>query len=62
MKLTHKFNLEKPARKSGGDKYAEEIPTGEPTMMEFTYVNQAVSRTGGIPKPTLFITISDEAD
>ena len=64
MKLTRKFTLERPARKAGGDRYKEEVPTegqtfGEP-VMEIAYVNQSMSRSGGIPTPTLWITISTE--
>ena len=67
MKLTRKFTLERPARKAGGDRYQEEVPTdkenktfGEP-MMGTTYVNQSTSRFSGIPANTLWITISTEA-
>lgn len=59
MKQTRKFNLEQPARKAGGDRYEEEL-TKEGPMMGVTYVNQSMSRSGGIPAPTLWITISTE--
>ena len=62
MKLTRKFNLERPARRAGGDKYAEEVPQEgdrEP-MMGTTYVNQSMSRSAGIPATNLWITISTE--
>jgi len=62
MKLTRKFTLERPARKAGGDRYQEDVPQEgdrEP-MMGTTYVNQSMSRTGGIPASTLWITISTE--
>ena len=58
MKLTHKFTLERPARKAGGDRYKEEEAT-QP-IMDVAYVNQTVSRFSGIPAPTLWITISTE--
>ena len=65
MKLTRKFTLERPARKAGGDRYQEEGAQGLPAgnseqMMGTTYVNQSMSRSGGIPAPTLWITISTE--
>ena len=63
MKKTHKFTLERPARKTGGDRYKEETPHGgdRELMMGVAYVNQFMSRTGNIPIPTLWITISTEA-
>jgi len=60
MKLTRKFTLERPARKAGGDRYAEEEHQGVQPMMGIAYVNQGVSRTGGIPAPTLWITVDTE--
>jgi len=60
MKLTRKFTLERPARKAGGDRYQEELVQGEDTMMDITYVNQSISRSGGIPANNLWITISTE--
>ena len=61
MKLTRKFTLERPARKAGGDRYKEEEDTvGHNPIMGIAYVDQSVSRTGGIPAPTLWITIESE--
>jgi len=60
MKLTRKFTLERPARKAGGDRYQEEVPSSDVPMMEIAYVNQSMSRTGGIPSSNLWITISTE--
>jgi len=58
--ISHTFLIEKEARKSGGDRYKEVVPTGEPTMMGSTYVNQAVSRPNGQPVTKLEITIETE--
>jgi len=60
MKLTHKYNLERPAHKAGGDRYQEEVPSSDAPMMEVAYVNQSMSRSGGIPAGNLWITISTE--
>ena len=61
MQTTRQFRLDKAARKSGGDKYAEITPSGEKPIMEFTYVNQSVSRPSGAtqPVPVLVITIDN---
>ena len=61
MQITRQFKLDKAARKSGGDKYAELTPTGERPIMEFTYVNQSVSRPAGStqPVPVLVITVDN---
>ena len=60
MKLSAKFTLERPARKTGGDRYQEEVSQDVEPMMGTTYVNQCMSRPGGIPVNTLWITISTE--
>jgi len=61
-KPTRKFTLERPARKAGGDRYEEQIEHGgDQAMMKTTYVNQSMSRSGGIPANNLWITISTEA-
>lgn len=60
MQLTRKFKLERPARKSGGDRYAELVPPNEPQMMGSTYVDQSLSRESGNPAEFLTITISTE--
>jgi len=60
--LTHTFLLEREARKSGGDRYKEIVPTGDPTMMGSTYINQHISRPNGArdPLPRVDITIETE--
>ena len=60
MKLTRKFTLERPARKAGGDRYQEDLVQGEEPTMATAYVNQSMSRSGGIPANNLWITISTE--
>ena len=60
--VTHTFTLERPARKSGGDRYEEVVPNGDPTIMGRTYVNQSISRPAGVPVASLEITITAEED
>jgi len=55
MNTTIRFTLEKPARKSGGDKYVAS------DHEDFSiYVPQKISRTAGEPAKKLLITISSE--
>lgn len=56
MKVTRTFKLERPARKSGGDRYAQ---TGQgKSIAQVVYIDQDVSRPdGGRPVDTLEITV-----
>ena len=60
MKETRHFTLERPARKMGGDRYQEHIEPGQEMMMGAPYILQPISRSAGIPKSDLWITISTE--
>ena len=48
------FKLERPARKSGGDRYA--CTTDENWKV---YFPQSISREGGVPKQALVVEVSD---
>jgi len=57
MKETRKFNLERPARKAGGDRYQEIEESGKPIILGTVYVMQSISRSAGIPATSLTITV-----
>jgi len=57
MKETRKFNLERPARKAGGDRYQEIEESGKPIILGTVYVMQSISRSVGIPATSLTITV-----
>lgn len=57
MKETRKFNLERPARKAGGDRYQEIEESDKPIILGTVYVMQSISRSAGIPANSLTITI-----
>ena len=61
MKHSCKFKLERPARKSGGDRYTEENQEGVQPVIGTLYVNQHVTRSAGIPASQLFVTVSTVA-
>jgi len=61
MNQTRKFEVERLARKSGGDRYQEVVPTGEQPMIGTLYVNQSVTRTAGMALQTLYVTISTDS-
>ena len=60
MKETRRFALLKAASKRGGDKYEEVKEPGKDEIMGVTYILQPISRSAGIPKSDLWITISTE--
>ncbi len=60
MKVTRTFTLERPARSNSGDRYEEQVPSGEQTIMGQTYVNQNVSRALGSPAKELIISIENK--
>ena len=62
MKKTRIFRLERPARKSGGDRYEELVPKGAKPIMNQTYVDQSMSReVDNLPEEFLKITVEHSA-
>lgn len=62
MHISRNFTLERPARRSGGDRYEEQVPVGEEPIMGMTYVNQSISRISGSPVNELTITITTKEE
>jgi hypothetical protein len=59
MRATRIFEIERPARKSGGDRYQEVPIAGEPVIMKAVYILQAFSRSSGSIAEKITITLTD---
>ena len=57
MQVTRTFQLEREARKGGGDRYTQLPSKEEPSINETIYIDQQVSRKEGKPRKTLVITV-----
>ena len=55
MTKTFQFNLTRPARKAGGDRYEYE-EKGHPDFMVL-YFPQSISRPNGVPLDSLSVTV-----
>ena len=62
MRVSRTFILERPARKSGGDRYMQAPEEGAQSISQQIYIDQQTSRNAGKPRQVLKITVESIED